>query len=460
MINQMYFIPFIAVIIILFFSKNNIIAITSGIISTIFLNVYLYKRSSLTLQCYEIFDSHLYAILHPTGYLYPLLFLVGVGILIDLFEDLDILSSYTLAIQKLFYGKKKILLYISVIASSVLFSLDDYLVIFGIKNFFNSIFSSDDNSNKKSKYTLPIYSSLLGGSASTLFLSTWTGVIVSQITKLVSPISTLGTPVNIFFSSRKFFFFPLITYCFLLVKSFFQHDAFSQVASKQNILQKKIIKTDIFLFLIFPLCIFIAFVYNLYWLQASIDSLDVALILCQGLLCAFTIISILLFLLKSIPFKFIVKRAFKTMIYYIEPVGRMILCWIFSRIMIDIVTTQSSLMSTLGHITPNLLPILYYLFTLILSTILGSEWTTIALVIPLIPIQGLLEQTYIMIILGAVISGAISGCQISPVSNTNMTTAAIYNVNSISFYKEKIKYIFPIIFINTVLFFLYPFLFI
>lgn len=115
----MFFIPFIIVIFLLFFFRNNFIAITMGIISIGMLNSYWYDKMTWFTFLHNIVFIHIPAIISPDGYLYPLLFLVGIGILLDLFQDLHILESYKILMERLFHNQRKIALSVTVITSSI-----------------------------------------------------------------------------------------------------------------------------------------------------------------------------------------------------------------------------------------------------------------------------------------------------------------------------------------------------
>lgn len=446
----MYFIPFFVVLLFLFIFRSNIIAIISGIFSIGIINVLWYKNISMTDFFRDLFVDHLYSIVHPTGYLFPIIFLLGVGVLIDIFYDLHILSSYKFLMQKLFYRKKTVWLSLSVIFSSLLLIFDDYLVLFGMKNFFESLYANKGND----KYKLAIYSSLLGVSIASLCISTWSGVILTQIVKLIECKKLLLCPMDIFLASKKFFFYPIVVYVFLIIRSLTEQGSQKIVSMPSDIENKHIVPVDIFLFSIFPLSIASIFFYNFCIVGVCIAESDIAYMLCQGLGIAFGLISVFLFIFKSIPFYFIVKRTMATSLQYIKPIFSMLCCWLFSKLMF---TSMGSVISNIMINVPEyLIPFMYYIFSAVISCILGSEWTTISLVLPFIVVSAIQSEMLIAMNLGAVVSGAIGGCQFSPVSNTGMTASVIFEIDSILFYKKKMLYIIPIFIISSILFILVP----
>ena len=432
----MFFIPFIIVIFLLFFFRNNFIAITMGIISIGMLNSYWYDKMTWFTFLHNIVFIHIPAIISPDGYLYPLLFLVGIGILLDLFQDLHILESYKILMERLFHNQRKIALSVTVITSSIyLFFLDDYLVILGIKNFFNSLY------NDNNKYELATYSSILGASTAAIFMSTWTGIILTQITKLANILHFAISPMEIFLRSKQFFLFPKIAILTLIFYSiFFKSDRKSLIQS-QTQTNDKIIKINLILFLVFPISILAIFFYYLYFLQINIADCNIALMLCQGLGISFIINSLILFIFKTISIKFILKRAIKSTSLYLKPILSMILCWLFSRLMTELIIIEGSAFHNINLIPNTLLPFLFFLISTIISAILGSEWTTIALTFPLISLINAQTIHSIAINIGAIISGTLAGSQLSPISNTNITTSTIFEINSILFYKKKLKLI-------------------
>ena len=97
-----------------------------------------------------------------------------------------------------------------------------------------------------------------------------------------------------------------------------------------------------------------------------------------------------------------------------------------------------------------LYPVFYFLLSLLISFVLGSEWGTLSITIPLLVC--IKDYHNLLLILGAIISGAIAGAQLSPVSNTTATISAIFEVDVLSSYLYRIKYSLLIVLLSIIIY--------
>jgi tetracycline resistance efflux pump len=97
-------------------------------------------------------------------------------------------------------------------------------------------------------------------------------------------------------------------------------------------------------------------------------------------------------------------------------------------------------------------PVLYFLLSVLVSFIIGSEWGTLSIMIPLLVCVK--DYHNLLLILGAVISGVIAGAQLSPISNTATTVSAIFEVDLLKSYLYRIKYSLLMILFSTIVYFL------
>lgn len=441
--------PFFFLLLVLLFTKNNIFAVLTGIVTAASLYSYLEKIYFTDFFLYRI-PSLLFDVISPSGYLYPILFLLGVSIIIDLFKDLNILESYTILLNRFLIGKNKILIPLGVFFSPLLFFIDDYLIMFGIKSFFTPLLPN----NEKTKKELIFYAGLLAPcGAVLLFFSTWSGIITTELFAILQKFNTIHnyTPTETFLASKKYFFYPILVFASVLIYIITNKN--NPLEIKQNIdTKQKTNKIDIVLFLLFPFCIMSNFIYKLFFLHVGLNTLDVALTMCQGLGISSIIIFLILFYYKSITFTFIVKKAKNSVFDYGKTIFSLVLCWLFSKIMTLLL--QKYFVFLLPESYQFLYPVCYFIGSLCVALILGSEWGSIAVMIPLL--HCIQNYTMLTISLGAIISGVINGARLSPVSNTNNTVCAIFECNTLKGYFYKLKWVISVTIITTLLYILIP----
>ena len=127
--------PFIILIILLLLTKNNLRSISGAIIIASYLYI---KKNQISVNYFitTVLKTNYLAIFYPSGYLFPLLLLLIISIILSLFEELEILHSYRLLMQKLLEKTNQFVFNILLITSPFFFFLDDYLSVMGIKSFF------------------------------------------------------------------------------------------------------------------------------------------------------------------------------------------------------------------------------------------------------------------------------------------------------------------------------------
>lgn len=441
--------PFLFLLLVLLLTKNNIYAVLTGIVTAALLYTYLENISFINFFWHRI-PVLLLDIISPSGYLYPVLFLLGVAIIIDLFKDLNILESYTMLLKQFLTGKNKILIPLGIFFTPLLFFIDDYLIMFGIKSFFTPLLQN----NEKTKKELIFYATLLAPcGAVLLFFSTWSGIITTELSAIIQKFNTVHnyTATETFLASKKYFFYPLMVFATTLI--YILTNSNNDLEIKNNINRYQKTNTiDIVLFLLFPFSIMSNFIYKLFFLNLKLNNLDVALTMCQGLGIASVIIFLILFYYKSIPFIFIIKTARNSLMDYSKTIFSLILCWLFSKIMTLLL--QKHFVFFLPESYQFLYPFCYFIGSLCVALILGSEWGGIAVMIPLL--HCVQSYTTLTISLGAIISGVISGAQLSPVSNTNNTVSAIFQCDTLKGYLYKLKWTINLTIITALLYILIP----
>jgi hypothetical protein len=438
-------IPFLILLLVLFFTKNNILALIGALLSSFLVYCYVFKISVISFLG-NCLPQYFFSVVSPSGYLYPLLFLLVVACIIDILKDLYILESYSALLHLMLHKMNSKVIDFCILCSPLLFFIDDYLIMFGVKSFFAPLFLNCQESKKElSFYTVNIAA---GGSV-LLFFSTWSSIIINQIQvmKVNIPAWANSAPINIFLASRKYFFYPIITYIFMFLYVFFKKKSVLTINTKH--ISQKVIWIDVFIFLLLPFSIAGNFLYQLYFCQLSLANLDVALIMLEGVLYGSFFIIFFLILYKSIGYRYLFDRIISTLLDYKKTVISLLLCWLFSKIMLACL--QADLLIAIPESFHCFYPLFYFIVSLLIAFILGSEWGTLSIMIPLLVCVKDYHNLYLL--LGAIVSGVIAGAQISPISNTSTTVAAIFEVDLLAAYLYRMRYSFFLICLS-VLFYL------
>lgn len=133
----------------------------------------------------------------------------------------------------------------------------------------------------------------------------------------------------------------------------------------------------------------------------------------------------------------------------------LLLAWTLSNILKnDLQTGQYIAHIALGNISQALIPLLFFLTSLVISGSTGSAWGTIALMMPLgipfitalsgFPLPILAEQLPLLApTIGAIVAGAVAGCHFSPITDSTVlasTSAGCYHLDHVY---TQMSYSFP-----------------
>jgi len=134
------------------------------------------------------------------------------------------------------------------------------------------------------------------------------------------------------------------------------------------------------------------------------------------------------------------------------------LCWSFGNILNQDLHTGNYIATLLAHAVPLWsLPALFFVVSSITSFAMGSSWGTIGIIIPIaipmllklsqleIPIA--IEQVDLLIpLLGSILSGAVLGDHISPISDTTIMSSTSTGSYHIDHVQTQIVYVIPVFF--------------
>jgi hypothetical protein len=439
---MIYFLPFACVLGVLLWTQRMTLALLLGILSSSWVYVTLLDQTYASFF-FSFIPQTLLGIVSPSQYLFPILFFLIMACLIELFEEMEILDSYQGLLQNFFASGGNLLFKGGILFSSVLFFLDDYLGMFGIKNFFSPLLKNTD-SNKKE---LALWTTFLASPPTLLFFfSTWSVVITKQLETIFSvfPFSDVITPALFFAHSRKYFFYPIIVYLVLGATLFWANTVrtFTLVSSSKT--GKKIIWLDIISFLLIPFGIAFYFFYEIALCGLAFSELDVAFVMTKGVCLSGITVLFLLMLYKSVTPSYIASSFAKTIKNNVFPLGRLLLCWLFSAIIFTFLEGSFSFAIPEGYYT--IIPFCFFIFSTFVGAIIGSEWTGISLMLPFLQVLLNTNLSVVSFSFGAIISGIVAGAHASPFSNPDMMISVIFEQEAFTLYKYRLPF-FSILFI-------------
>jgi hypothetical protein len=426
------FIPFIVLIILLLLTKNNLISIGSALVAASFFYI---QQHDISIFCFlnSVLKKEYLSIFTPEANLYPISLLLIISIILTMLEELNILDSYRLLMQKLLLKTNQFLFHILLLSSPFFFFLDDYLSVMGIKGFFSPLLTKAE----KNKTELTTYMVFLAGGGSLLcFISTWVTIVVTQINNVKEMIPEWKnlSGLSIFFEAKKYFFYPLILWLYLIAKSFFfkNNFIFAPVERKNDIIPWE----DMFIFILLPLGIGSSFLYQSWYLGNSIATMDAGKIMFEGSLLSLFGITCFSLFLKSIKINFLIRAAKKSISELLLPILTLSFCWLFSKLIVLLLDPTSLLI--FQYISPAFYPIFYFIIAFFTALILGSEWGTFSIVITFLPLVAH-QYSHMSLLLGAIISGTLAGSQTTPLSNIQVTASTVMEVNPLVAYLHRIK---------------------
>ncbi len=409
-------------------------------------------------------------------HIYTFSFLILLGILIELMTHAGGISAYTSFIRRYLHDARSA--QTAALVLSCTFFLDDYLNSLTVGSVMKSLTDLYKVPRVKLAFLLAVMSAPL---CVLVPASSWIATIITQLQ--ASGISQHATdnpliiadPFTIYLKTIPYLFYPLLLILaglFIVRKKIsfgpmYTYETTAQktgdvFAGKSKHEQKVSIVTPntgfIMDFLIpmgiFMVVLFGALLYSGGYFAGS--SLLVALQNAQGIWSIF--IAVLVSLSFSIFLFFIQKKLTVKAFWYISHEGFslmknslvvLLLAWTLSGFLKnDLHTGEYFAQLLVGTVQPALLPIMFFLTSILISASTGSAWGTIAIMFP-IAVPMLLSLTtnivFLYPTLGAIISGAIAGGHISPIADAAVIAATSAGANQLDLIRAQLPYILTVI---------------
>jgi len=489
--------PFL-VLAVAFATRNVLAALLTGIITAGALATNFSLRATPTLIIERFWqETHIHNIFFggPLDHVYTLTFLLILGVIIALITHSGGITAYINYIQPKIKSARAAQT-LSLLLSCCFF-IDDYLNSLVIGNIMRPITDQFKIPRVKLAFLLSAISAPL---CVLIPASSWVAMILvnlqaSGVTDNISNTSTLlfiqADPLHVYLRTIPYLFYPifLIMSAWIIVR---RNISYASMHSQEQIAQttgnlfggKQPISTtreqplvaDKSLFDFFaPMGIFIGTVictllYTGNWRffggsRSLLSALQTANIF-LSLFCA-SIVTLISALLLAALRKKITPSAFKHLLIDGWRLMRnsllvLLLAWTLGSILQhDLKTGQYVAQVLLGALPTFLLPVAVFITSLLVSASVGSAWGTIVIILPLIiPTIALTAgiQTPLLInqvallcpVLASVISGAIAGGHVSPISDATVVTATSASCYHLDHVSTQLLYIAPAL-IGTVI---------
>ncbi len=419
--------------------------------------------------------SAIYRQLTSTDNLLVFTFLICIGVIIQLMQTTGAIQSYVARIRQYIYTPLRA--EIATLLGSFIFFLDDYLNAFTLGSMMAPVFDRLRISRTKLAY-------LLNATISPLCIlipaTTWTAMILSQfnvagigsqqyipndsyatylysIALAIYPIMSIFTAYYMTITQSSYGLLSKETQSPTLQKNTTQHTSHSQEHENTSLIEFTLPM------LIFITSIIISFLYlgdaaliggsNTFLTALQTADSSLALALAAGIS---TLISVGYFYRKKrISAENIPSTAYSGFMLMFGSLCVLTLAWSLNDLLIYTLHTPEYLAEVFtANITNNLLPLVIFILTTIITASTGSAWGTLALMIPLtarlllriapeeMPI--LLEQIpYAFPTLSAVLSGSIAGGHFSPISDATIVASTSSGAHHISHVTSQIQYSIP-----------------
>lgn len=486
-------IPPILVLIIAIVWKNVIAALFTGIISAALIAKNYSFIGALKLSFYRIFqETHLDKLISNEGspdHLFTFLFLVALGIIISLITHTGGITAYTNIIQKKITNKKQT--QTTSFLLSLLFFIDDYLNSLTVGCIMRPL--ADKFSIPRAKLAFLI-DSMSSPMCVLIPATSWVAMIITNLQSAGIQESAnaeiFGDPFAVYLRSIPFMFYPILVIisAFFIVRKnisfgpMFQQEQIAELTGNlfggKPAIQLRIGQScstgsslDFFIPIgTFIISVFLLILFSGGWsgfggyrpLIQAFQEANIFYALCLGSIITL-LFSLCLFFyqgkLTTSGLKEVIIEGFFLMK---NSLIVLLLAWTLSTMLKSDLHTGEYLAHLLLKMMPSyMLALTIFLTSTAIASSTGSAWGTVMIMMPLsIPMviaytQGSIPFSPEMIpllypILGAMLSGAIAGGHISPISDSTVmssTSAGSYHLDHLT---TQIPYILPA-FIGTII---------
>jgi len=458
-------VPPILVLILAFATHRVITSLLIGVLTSALIANNFYVFPSITTSI-----NRLWGEVSDISNLFIFIFLFCVGIIIVLINQTGGTKAYAEFVRKKLKSKKSA--EISSVILSLFFFIDEYLNIITVGSVMKPLTDKFKIARTKLAFLVKALAAPLCIIAP---ISSWGAFIIGQlgnsgVSKNISPETTIiASPLNLFVQTIPFSFYTLTmiasVYFIVMRKiSFGLMKEHEQIASKtenlfggkkpKNISKDVVVKDAHMYDFLFPIIFLVGSCFIALFFT---DFVPQPALFFGGTI---TLIATILFLLfrKKIRIKEIMPYGKNGINLMLASVITVTIAWTFSDVItLDLHTGEYLASKLTGIISPMMLPIIFFIASTITALATCSAWGSIAILIP-IAIQMLLSlknipgpivMEVIPVIfptISAILSGAVAGNQLSPVSDITVMTVTSTGAYHMDHVKTQLEYILIVIF--------------
>ncbi|MCK4265366.1 hypothetical protein KAW80_03340 [Candidatus Babeliales bacterium] len=199
-------------------------------------------------------------------------------------------------------------------------------------------------------------------------------------------------------------------------------------------------------------------------LTNSFQNAEVPIALFLGGLITWISTSIFLYFRKKLNLESFLKTSLDGTKLMMPAIIILILAWTLGTLLKDDLLTGQYLAKVLvGNIDIRLFPVMFFIASACSSFATGSSWGTVAIFFPIaIPMlmaflrtsvpANINEISFLFPVLGAILSGAVSGDHISPISDTTIMAACSTGCSEVDHVQTQFSYAFPVLIATSIAF--------
>lgn len=480
--------PLIAILFALIF-KEVFSSLFLGLFSGTFI-IWLYSGTNMFLGFFRailsIFDTYVVSALYDKSHLSIIVFSMMIGGTVHLITKNGGMQSVINYLSK--YAKDPKSGQLITWFLGIIIFFDDYANTLVVGNTMRPVTDRLKISREKLAY---IVDSTATPVASIAFVTTWIGAELSYIQNSIAQLGIGESAYNIFFSSIKYSFYPILTLIFILLIIFLRRDFGSMLQAERRAREKGITAADMEQKIqtglkeievkkhivpkaynaIIPIAIIVfgtiagllytgwntdvwhnkslSFITKISDTIGASDSYKALIWASLGGLISAVLLSLLKKKLSLQESMESLLNGFKSML---SAIVILILAWSLAGLIFDLHTADFITMAiSTANISPYLLPFISFIVSALISFSTGTSWGTMAIMYPLIlPSTWLLCQengldTNLSLalfshVVATVIAGSVFGDHCSPISDTTILSSLASSCNHIQHVRTQLPY--------------------
>ncbi|MEQ2456993.1 Na+/H+ antiporter NhaC family protein [Flavonifractor hominis] len=424
-------IPAIVAVVLAFATRNVVMSLAISL----FLGIMIQVGGNPWLSLQDLFSEYLFVDLATDNNPQTIVMMISVGGFVALIEKSGGARAFAKAVANSVNSKVKAQLAAWVGGLVIFFSDSGNSLILG--PMFRPIFDRLKVSRAKLSYILDSTSSPV---CILIPITGWGVYVMSIIATEYEALGINGSDMETFMAAIPYQFYAILALCLIPIVAFGKHDfAFMAKAEEQARLglPQKVAGEETILVsedrnvspwnMILPLIVLLGTILIMFLSWGfpfqNIPGSKIRIALTSGYLLASIVCMIMIVAQKLMSFK-------ETFDVFIGGMQKMtsvlvvvVLAWGVGSVCKDLGTSQFIVDSTLGVITPHVVPALLFAVGVVISFATGTSWGSMAILLPIGINMAVGFEVSIPMTVGAILSGCLFGDHCSPISDTTVMSA-------------------------------------